>query len=116
MKEIMIGRIFKANKLLIPLIPKIENYKNENELIEDLGYKISPDGKREKYGVTMERIKSYVRIIFSLMSDDAYIARLFQYLVVLLNFNINQQSCTIILTGLEVAAEKLICAYTRPMK
>ena len=72
----MIGRILKANKVLIPEYPKPGDFKEEKEILLSLGYRFNGN-KREDFNVSFTRLEGISRTLFTLMSDDAYLGRLY---------------------------------------
>ncbi|CDW85731.1 UNKNOWN [Stylonychia lemnae] len=80
-KEIIIGRVMKAASILLPSYPKLQDYQQEIDLVSALGYQKDLSQRyREDPENTYSRIEQACKTIFTIMSDDAYIGKLFQSL------------------------------------
>ena len=73
----MLGFFAERNELLMPHVPTSAEYPDEIKLIEQLGFKIEGNGKRETMEKTLRRNKTHAYIYFGMHLCDAYIGRLF---------------------------------------
>jgi hypothetical protein len=102
----------KSITLFAPYYPKPEEFKTELDLIDSIGYKkTNNDTEKEDYSETESRVIKCARVLFVLMADDAYIGRLFQQIVLYLNFRIHQLSAQILFHAFEMVGERLLIVY-----
>lgn len=112
LKEIVMGRIMKSSLLFVPHYPARSEFKTDMEYSEALGYKKSSNTHvREEFSETSKRVEKCVRILFACESDDGYIGRLFQHIVLLLNFRFHQLSPQILFNSLEFNGKILLRTY-----
>eukprot|EP00347_Sterkiella_histriomuscorum_P018782 403344198 len=120
LKEIFIGRCFRAFLALVPQEPRLQDFPNEWEMIQAIGYKKpgtdrSPAIYREGYEETSRRLQKVLRIIFPLMSEERYIGRLFQLLVSSVNYPFHQMSAQILFNLLEITGQRLLRKYGKSL-
>lgn len=106
-KELMIGLFLSKSELFLP------RYTPD---LQKLGIKNNANGFREQPDETTKRVSKLTRILAGLLSDDAYIGRLWQLLCALFEVRHNWLHPYIVLGILETAGEELLRAYRAPMR
>ena len=76
-KEMVLGFIASKNMLFLPHVPDESEIENHKKLCDFRGFRLGPDGKRERTDLTFGRLRVHSYIYFSMHHCDAYIGRLF---------------------------------------